>query len=66
MSYHSGRKKTAVLRVLKDGGKTWSATNEGPTSCCVDQLFWMSDTLVAVTYGRGIFAIDLSNPSAAH
>jgi photosystem II stability/assembly factor-like uncharacterized protein len=44
----------------EDTGKTWSPTNEGPTSCCVDQLFWMDKTLVAVTFGRGIFTIDLS------
>jgi hypothetical protein len=44
----------------EDTGKTWSPTNEGPTSCPVDQLFWMGKTLVAVTYGRGLFAIDLS------
>jgi len=44
----------------EDNGKTWSPTNEGPTSCPVDQLFWMGKTLVAVTYGRGLFAIDLS------
>ena len=43
----------------EDGGVTWSPTNEGPTSCSVDDLFWMGDTLVAATYGRGMFKINL-------
>ena len=45
----------------EDGGATWSATNEGPTNCSVDDLFWMNETLVAVTHGRGMFEIDLSS-----
>jgi hypothetical protein len=49
----------------EDGGKTWSPTNEGPTSCRVDQLFWMSQKLIAVTFGRGIFEIDLSKIAPA-
>jgi hypothetical protein len=44
----------------EDGGVTWSPTNEGPTNCSVDDLFWMNETLVAVTHGRGMFEIDLS------
>jgi len=44
----------------EDGGATWSPTNEGPTNCSVDDLFWMKETLVAVTHGRGMFEIDLS------
>ncbi|MET7699605.1 hypothetical protein, partial [Streptomyces sp. NPDC005485] len=43
-----------------DGGVTWSATNEGPTNCSVDQLFWMDETLISATHGRGMFRIDLS------
>ncbi|MDQ0828363.1 photosystem II stability/assembly factor-like uncharacterized protein [Streptomyces achromogenes] len=43
-----------------DGGTNWSAANEGPTNCSVDQLFWMDETLVSVTHGRGMFRIDLS------
>jgi photosystem II stability/assembly factor-like uncharacterized protein len=44
----------------EDAGATWSPTNEGPTNCSVDDLFWMSETLVCVTHGRGMFRIDLS------
>ena len=40
-----------------DGGATWSASNDGPANVCVDELFWMGDTLVAVTHGRGCFSI---------
>jgi photosystem II stability/assembly factor-like uncharacterized protein len=43
----------------EDGGATWSPTNEGPTNCSVDELFWMGSTLVAATHGRGVFAIRL-------
>lgn len=44
----------------EDGGITWSPTNEGPTNCSVDDLFWMDRTLVCATHGRGMFKIDLS------
>lgn len=44
----------------EDGGNTWSATNEGPTNCSVDELFWMDEVLVCATHGRGMFQIDLS------
>lgn len=40
-----------------DGGATWSTSNDGPANVDVDELFWMSDTLVAVTHGRGCFSI---------
>jgi hypothetical protein len=43
----------------EDGGATWSATNEGPTNCSVDDLFWMDRTLICVSHGRGMFSIDL-------
>lgn len=43
----------------EDGGATWSPTNEGPTNCSVDDLFWMGTTLIAVTHGRGMFSISL-------
>jgi photosystem II stability/assembly factor-like uncharacterized protein len=48
------------LFVSNDQGMSWSPTNQGPTNCSVQQLFWMGKTLVAVTHGRGIFTIDLS------
>lgn len=44
----------------ENGGATWSPTNEGPTNCSVDDLFWMDRTLVCATHGRGVFTIDLS------
>jgi hypothetical protein len=46
--------------VSVDHGVSWIPTNEGPTHCPVDELFWMGKTLVAVTYGRGLYQIDLS------
>jgi hypothetical protein len=48
------------LYASEDGGTIWSATNEGPNNCSVDDLFWMNRTLVAVTHGRGMFSIDLT------
>ncbi|MBI4964217.1 MAG: hypothetical protein HY913_13140 [Desulfomonile tiedjei] len=44
----------------EDGGASWSPTNEGPTNCPVYELFWMNETLVCATHGRGMFQIDLS------
>jgi hypothetical protein len=44
----------------EDQGQSWSATNEGPTNCSVDELFWMGEVLVCATHGRGMFRIDLS------
>ena len=41
----------------EDGGVTWWPTPQGPTNCSVDELFWMGQTLIAVTYGRGMFRI---------
>jgi hypothetical protein len=43
-----------------DSGASWSATNEGPTSCSVEDLVWSGETLICVTHGRGMFSIDLS------
>jgi photosystem II stability/assembly factor-like uncharacterized protein len=43
----------------EDGGLTWSPTNEGPTNCSVDELFWIGTRLVAATHGRGMFAISI-------
>ena len=48
------------LFASEDAGTTWSPTNEGPTNCSVDDLFWMGETLVSVTHGRGMYRIDLS------
>ncbi|HEV7283130.1 MAG TPA: hypothetical protein VGN57_23185 [Pirellulaceae bacterium] len=44
----------------EDAGSNWSPTNEGPTNCSVNELFWMGETLVCATHGRGMFTIDLS------
>ncbi|MFL6333274.1 MAG: WD40/YVTN/BNR-like repeat-containing protein [Pyrinomonadaceae bacterium] len=44
----------------EDAGQNWSATNEGPTNCSVEELFWMGETLACATHGRGMFQIDLS------
>jgi len=49
------------LFASEDGGATWSPTNEGPTNCSVDDLFWMNEVLVCATHGRGMFTIQLSN-----
>jgi hypothetical protein len=48
------------LFASEDGGATWSPTNEGPTNCSVEDLFWMGTVLVCVTHGRGMFEIDLA------
>lgn len=44
----------------EDVGSTWSPTNEGPTNCSVDDLFWMKEVLICATHGRGMFMINLS------
>jgi hypothetical protein len=49
------------LFASEDAGATWSPTNEGPTNCSVDDLFWMDESLVSVTHGRGMFRADLSD-----
>jgi len=44
------------LFTSEDGGSSWLATNNGPATVPVDQLFWYDPTrLVAVTHGRGMF-----------
>ena len=43
-----------------DGGNNWKlATDQGPLAVSVQDLFWMKDTLVAATHGRGMFKIHL-------
>jgi hypothetical protein len=49
------------LFASEDGGTTWTPTNQGPTSCSIDDLFWMGEDLISVTHGRGMFRIDLSD-----
>lgn len=53
------------LFVSDDAGVHWSPTNEGPANVCVYQLFWMNETLLCATHGRGIFQIDVSRPTQA-
>ena len=38
-----------------DGGATWDLTMDGPANVSVDELFWLGNSLYAVTYGRGVF-----------
>ena len=49
-----------------NGGQSWSPSNDGPTNCAVDELFWMNDTLVAATYGRGMFSINITGGGCAY
>jgi photosystem II stability/assembly factor-like uncharacterized protein len=43
----------------QDAGVTWTPDKQ-VTNCPVRELFWMGQTLVAATYGRGLFQVDLS------
>jgi hypothetical protein len=50
----------------ENGGGTWSTTNEGPATIRVRELFWLDDaTLVAATFGRGMFkaSVPASGPA---
>ena len=42
-----------------DGGATWSSGNLGAANVAVDELFWMGNTLVAATHGRGMFKVSV-------
>ena len=45
----------------ENGGVTWSTSNDGPASVRVRELFWYDNhTLVAATYGRGMFTYSLA------
>lgn len=48
------------LFASEDSGVTWSPVNEGPTNCAVDDLVWQGSSLIAATFGRGMFKADLS------
>jgi hypothetical protein len=43
----------------EDGGLTWSPTNNGPANCRVDKLTWLGEKLIAATFGRGIYSIEV-------
>ncbi len=47
------------LFATEDSGQTWLPTSEGPTSCSVDDLFWIQTKLTAATHGRGMFQIEI-------
>ncbi len=47
----------------EDGGLTWSRPQDGPANLSVDELFWMNTTLVAATYGRGLFTTETLDPT---
>ncbi len=40
-----------------DGGETWTPTNQGPANVAVTGLHFTKSSLVAVTYGRGVYII---------
>lgn len=48
----------AGVYASEDDGASW--TYVGPTRAPVRQLFWMDHTLVAGTYGRGVYRVDLT------
>ena len=51
----------------ENGGQTWSTTNDGPASVRVRELFWYDPaTLVAVTYGRGMFRTTVAGAGPAN
>jgi photosystem II stability/assembly factor-like uncharacterized protein len=39
----------------EDAGASWSVPSGGPANVEVDELFWMGSSLVAATWGRGMF-----------
>ncbi|MCI0588970.1 MAG: hypothetical protein L0323_19275 [Planctomycetes bacterium] len=41
--------------ISEDDGISWSVSLEGPSLVSVDELFWSSGHLYAVTHGRGVF-----------
>ncbi|MEQ1516763.1 MAG: hypothetical protein ABL931_09770, partial [Usitatibacteraceae bacterium] len=51
----------------ENGGQTWSTTNDGPASVRVRELFWYDPTtLVAATYGRGMFRATVAGGGPAN
>lgn len=49
-----------------DGGANWTVPQDGPANVAVDELFWMNNTLVAATHGRGLFRVDTSGTIACY
>lgn len=51
----------------ENGGQTWSTTNDGPASVRVRELFWYDpSTLIAATYGRGMFRATVASLGPAN
>jgi photosystem II stability/assembly factor-like uncharacterized protein len=51
----------------ENAGQTWSATNDGPNGVRVRELFWYDpSTLIAATYGRGMFRASVTGGGAAN
>jgi len=51
----------------EDGGSTWSASNDGPSTVRVRELFWYSNNqLMAATYGRGMYRATVAEGGAAN
>ncbi len=49
----------------ENGGQSWSTTNDGPAGVRVRELFWYDQsTLIAATYGRGMFRATVSAGAA--
>ena len=47
----------------ENAGQTWSTSNDGPASVRVRELFWYDQsTLIAATYGRGMFRATVAVP----
>jgi photosystem II stability/assembly factor-like uncharacterized protein len=49
----------------EDSGATWRVPHDGPTNTSVDELFWMGDSLIAATHGRGLFKTRGNPPPVA-
>jgi hypothetical protein len=52
------------LYVSTDGGASWQAPSVGPANTRIEELFWMGTTMIAVTHGRGMFALDFGGMTA--
>ncbi|MBL8513261.1 MAG: hypothetical protein JNJ55_04655, partial [Betaproteobacteria bacterium] len=51
----------------ENGGQSWSATNDGPNGVRVRELFWYDpSTLIAATFGRGMFRATVASGGAAN
>lgn len=49
----------------ENGGQSWSTVNDGPSSARVRELFWYDPTtLIAATYGRGMFKTTVAGGGA--